>query len=86
VVQVIQEASAPPPELEIIENLLEAGDEQKRQEWLEANRDQVTQEFMDALTSLVGQSQDGRDPELAERLQEVYRSVLRFSMKAKLNS
>jgi hypothetical protein len=86
VVQVIQEASAPPPELEIIENLLEAGDEQKRQEWLEANRDQVTQEFMDALTSLVGQSQDGRDPELAEHLQEIYRSVLRFSMKAKLNS
>ncbi|MFO7623340.1 MAG: CpXC domain-containing protein [Anaerolineales bacterium] len=86
VVQVIQEASAPPPELEIIENLLEAGDEQKRQEWLEANQDQVTQEFMDALTSLVGQSQDGRDPELAEHLQEIYRSVLRFSMKAKLNS
>jgi hypothetical protein len=86
VVQVIQEASAPPPELEIIENLLEAGDEHKRQEWLEANQDKITQEFIDALTSLVGQSQDGRDPQLAENLQEVYRSVLRFSMKAKLKS
>jgi hypothetical protein len=86
VVQVIQEASAPPPELEIIENLLEAGDEHKRQEWLEANQDKITQEFIDALTSLVGQSQDGRDPQLAEHLQEVYRSVLRFSMKAKLKS
>jgi hypothetical protein len=86
VIQVIQEASAPPPELEIIENLLEAGDEQKRQEWLETNQEQITQEFIDALTSLVGQSQDGRDPELAEHLQEVYRSVLRFSMKAKLKA
>jgi hypothetical protein len=86
VVQVIQEASAPPPELEIIENLFEAGDEQGRQDWLEANQDKVTQEFIDALTSLVGQSHDGRDPELTEHLQDIYRSVLRFSMKTKLKS
>lgn len=86
VVQVIQAASAPPPELEIIEKLLEAEDEGQRQAWLESNQEKVTQEFIDALTSLVGQSQDERDPELANRLQEVYRSVLRFSMKAKLQS
>jgi hypothetical protein len=86
VVQVIQEASAPPPELEIIENLIQVGDEQERQNWLEANQDKITQEFIDALTSLVGQSQDGRDPELAEQLQQVYRSVLRFSMKANLKA
>jgi hypothetical protein len=86
VVQVIQEASAPPPELEIVEKLLEAGDEQKRQEWLEANQEKVTQELIDALTSLVSQSDDGRDPEIAKHLQDIYRSVLRFSMKAKLKS
>jgi hypothetical protein len=86
VVQVIQEASAPPPELEIIENLMQAGDEQERQKWMEANQGKITQEFIDALTSLVGQSQDGRDPELAEQLQQVYRSVLRFSMKANLKA
>jgi len=86
VVQVIQEASAPPPELEIIESLLEAGDDKKRQEWLEANPDKVTQEFIDALTSLVSQSEDGSDPEMVKHLQDIYRSVLRFSMKAKLKS
>ena len=86
VVQVIQQASAPPPEVEMIEDLLEEEDEKARQEWLEANRDKVTPEFVDTLTNLVGQSQDGRDPELSERLQEVYRSVLRFSMKSNLKS
>lgn len=86
VVQVIQQASAPPPEIEMIEDLLEEEDEKARQEWLEANRDKVTSEFVDTLTSLVGQSQDGRDKELSDRLQEVYRSVLRFSMKSNLES
>ena len=86
VVQVIQQASAPPPEIETIEELLEAEDEQARQEWLQANREKVTPEFVDTLTNLVGQSQDGRDKELADRLQELYRSVLRFSMKSNLNS
>ncbi len=86
VVQVIQQASAPPPEIEMIEDLLEEEDEKARQEWLEANRDKVTPEFVDTLTSLVGQSQDGRDKELSDRLQEVYRSVLRFSMKSNLES
>jgi CpXC protein len=86
VVQVIQQASTPPPEIELIENLLEEEDEEARQEWLEANRDKVTPEFVDTLTNLVGQSQDGRDRELSDRLQEVYRSVLRFSMKSNLQS
>jgi hypothetical protein len=86
VVQVIQQASTPPPEVEMIEDLLDEEDEQARQEWLEANRDKVTSEFVDTLTNLVGQSQDGRDKELSDRLQEVYRSVLRFSMKSNLES
>jgi hypothetical protein len=86
VVQVIQQASAPPPEIEMIEELMEVEDDKARQEWLENNREKVTPEFVDTLTNLVGQSGDGRDKELAERLQEVYRSVLRFSMKSNLQS
>jgi hypothetical protein len=86
VVQVIQQASAPPPEIEMIEELMEVEDDQARQEWLENNREKVTPEFVDTLTNLVGQSGDGRDKELADRLQEVYRSVLRFSMKSNLQS
>jgi hypothetical protein len=86
VVQVIQQASAPPPEIEMIEELMEVEDAQARQEWLENNREKVTPEFVDTLTNLVGQSGDGRDKELADRLQEVYRSVLRFSMKSNLQS
>jgi hypothetical protein len=86
VVQVIQQASTPPPEIEMIEELLEEEDEKARQEWLQANKEKVTSEFVDTLTNLVGQSQDGRDQELSKRLQEVYRSVLRFSMKSNLES
>jgi hypothetical protein len=86
VVQVIQQASAPPPEIEMIEDLLEVEDAKARQKWLEENKEKVTPEFIDTLTNLVGQSQDGRDRELSDRLQEVYRSVLRFSMKSNLKS
>jgi hypothetical protein len=86
VVQVIQQASAPPPEIEMIEELMEVEDDQARQEWLKTNREKVTPEFVDTLTNLVGQAGDGRDKELTDRLQEVYRSVLRFSMKSNLQS
>jgi hypothetical protein len=85
VVNVLQQASAPPPEISLIEELLEVPDEIARRQWLEAHRQDLSPQFMDTLTSLMAQSQSSEDKELAERLQNVYRSALRFSMEANLN-
>lgn len=83
VVQVLQQISAPPG-LHLIEELVEAPDEQARRQILEANQDQITQEFMDTLTNVVSQVQSGEDKEMAERIREVHRQVLRFSMQSNL--
>ncbi len=85
VMNVLQEASAPPPEITMIEELLEASDEEARRAWLESHRDEITPEFMETLTSLLAQSQSSEDEELLEHLQAAYRSALRFSMQANLN-
>jgi hypothetical protein len=84
VINVIQEANAPPEEFGLIEELMEATDESARQAWLASHRDQITPQFMDTLTSLVTQTQSSEDTELLERLQAAYRSALRFSMSENL--
>lgn len=85
VISVIQSASTPPPEIELIEELLEIDDDQERQNWLNENQEKITPEFMDMLTSVMSQSQESDDPGFAERLQKVYRAVLKHSMQINLN-
>jgi hypothetical protein len=83
-VDVLQKASAPPPEIALIEELLDVEDENARQEWLAAHKDQINQEFLDTMTGLLSQSQAQEDEELLSHLQDAYRSALRFSMQANL--
>lgn len=85
--KVIEEASAPPPEVELIEKMLGAADEAGRLKLLEENAKLVTDEFLQALNSLVAQSEgDGNNPEMSAKLQEVYRSALRHVMQANLKA
>lgn len=84
VVGVLQQASQPPPEVALIEELLDADSEQERRSWLESHRQEVTPEFLDTLTALLGQSQSSEDQELYHRLQTAYRSALKFSMETNL--
>jgi hypothetical protein len=77
----IQDASAPPPEIAFIEELLAAQDEQAMQELLEENAEAISPEFMDLLSNLAAQVQRGEDKELALRMGLVYRQVLKFSMR-----
>jgi hypothetical protein len=81
---VIQQASTPPPEVGMIEELLEIDSDQERKAWLEANKAEITPALLDTLTALMSQTQGAEDPILRQRLQDVYRSVLRFSMESKL--
>jgi len=87
IAKVVEEASAPPPEVELIEKLLAAEDENARQKLLQENTSMITDEFIQALNSLVVQSDgDGQSPEMSAKLQDVYHSALRYSMQAKLKA
>ena len=86
VANVLQQASTPPPELALIEELLAVEDDAARRLWLEAHRSELTPEFMETMTALLAQAQNGENEELLAHLQTAYRSVLRFSMEANLKA
>lgn len=85
-VQVLQEASAPPPEIAFIEKLMEAPDEAGMEQMLKDNDAMVNQQFVDALSGLVAQmeSQGDANPEakaMSEKLTEIYKVALKSVMK-----
>jgi hypothetical protein len=84
VVEVIQQASQPPAEVALIEELLDAPGEAGQRKILEENPDKITPEFLDTLTNLVAQVQNSDDKDLVERMKDVHRLALRFSMRKDL--
>jgi len=84
-VQVLQTASAPPPEVAFIEQLLQAPDEATLNQMLTENDEIVNQQFVDALSGLVAQMESQPDnPEakdMAEKLTEIYKVALKRVMK-----
>jgi hypothetical protein len=84
-VQVLQSASAPPPEVAFIEQLLQAPDEAGMEQMLTENDAMVNQQFVDALSGLVAQMESQPDnPEakdMAEKLTEIYKVALKRVMK-----
>ena len=81
---VINQASAPPKEISLIEDLLEAPDENSMKAMVRAHKDEITQDFMEILSSLVTRTQDGEDKELEERMQMLYRVALQVSMQSNM--
>jgi regulator of sigma D len=88
-VEVLQEASAPPPEIAFIEQLLEAPDPSAIEKMLADNEMLVNDEFMSTLSGLMAQlnaqGQNGQGgqqaKEVAAKLESVYKTALKFSMK-----
>lgn len=81
----IQKVSAPGANIELIEALIQAEGDEAVQAILNDNADELTDEFMQFLMNLLNQTQgqQGRDA-TAEKLQQVYRQALRFTMKRNL--
>jgi hypothetical protein len=84
-VQILQESSAPPPEVAFIEQLLQAPDDAAVEEMLKQNDAIVNQQFVEALSGLVAQMEaQGDNPEakaMGEKLSEIYKVALKYSMK-----
>ena len=89
-VEVLEEASAPPPEVAFIEQLLDAPDEAAIEKMLSDNASVVNDAFIEALNGLVAQidAQAGQGnaeaKAVADKLQKVYKVALKFSMKQKM--
>jgi hypothetical protein len=87
VASVIQQATAPPPELMFIQDLVDAPDEKAVTELLENNKDKLTPEFMSMLNNVLAQAEatGEADQESKDRLALIYRAVLNISMRTNLN-
>ena len=81
----IQKISAPGANIELIEQLIQAEDEQAVNAILNENADEITDEFMQFLMNLLNQTQGQESQKAtAEKLQQIYRLALRFTMKRNL--
>jgi hypothetical protein len=83
-VEVLESMSTTPPEVEFIQELIDAADDSVRRELLEQNQEKVTPEFLDTLMNVSAQVEAGDDKELAARVSSTYKMALRLSMEANL--
>jgi hypothetical protein len=84
--EVVDKASAPPPEVALIQELLEsATSDDELNKKIEAHKSEITPEFMDILSSLMVRTESGEDAELKARMNKVFGSALRITMSANLN-
>jgi hypothetical protein len=83
ILSIIQEASAPPPEIEFINELVEAESDEDRQKILGDHADMITPELLDMMNNLIAQMDQQNQPaEMKTRVEKAYRAALRFSMQA----
>ena len=83
--ETLKEALAQPPEVEFIQELLEAADDNARKQLLDDNPEKVTPELFQMLSGLMNQVvESGQDEQLAETLKLINRQVLRHSMQSNI--
>lgn len=82
IIDIIEKLSAPSPELEFAQTLFDAASEEDLTRLLEENSEKITPEFVQALGSLVAQSEEaGQEPEAVEQFKRIHRAAMRHSMK-----
>jgi hypothetical protein len=81
--QLLEEASAPPPEFELIQEMLEAPNEESLHKLMNEHKAEITPEFLELLTQLVTRPQSD-NAEMTDRLQKIYSQAVRMAMQANL--
>ena len=88
IVAVLQQASTPPPELALLEELLDAPDEASLNKMLEQHAGEITPELSSMIGNILARSEDqaganpqGEDAQTIEKLRLLYKAVLKFSMR-----
>ena len=84
VVRLIEQVSTP-PEIHVIEEMLSLEDDAAVQRFIDEHSEEITSEFVQMLNNVTAQSeQQGQQKELVNRLKQIYRLVLKHSMKMNL--
>ena len=88
VVAVLQQASAPPPELALLETFLDAPNEAALDKLIEEHAAELTPEFTGLLANVLNRAEEqgggkpqGEEAAMMDKLQVIYRAVLKFTMK-----
>lgn len=87
VIAAVEKESAPPPEIDLIQKMMDAPDEAARRKLLEENAAIVNDDFLKALNSIIAEGEAHKQsPELLDALQNVYKSALKYSMEKNFKS
>jgi hypothetical protein len=93
VVAVLQKASAPPPEIALLEELLTAPDESSLENMLQEHAAEITPEFSSIVASVLARNEgqgekqtSSEEAQLTVKLESIYRAVLKKTMKQGLNA
>ena len=87
IINVIQSADSSNAYLGLIDALLQEESAENRAQMLEESGDLINDEFMQLLGGLIGQmEQQGEQPEMLEKVKELNREILRFTMKRNLQN
>ncbi|NUM44460.1 MAG: hypothetical protein HUU38_07100 [Anaerolineales bacterium] len=84
VVDVIEQMSAPAEEMQILNALIEMDDDAARQSLLEQMPPEAIQALAEVLAGVMGQVEASGDAALTQRVEMVYKQVLKYSMRMNL--
>ena len=87
IVEILQRFSTPPPEYALLQTLIEAPDEISLNKLLVEHDSELTPEFTQFLSSILAEtenkttaSQNDQDTKVMDRIQGIYRVILKYSM------
>jgi hypothetical protein len=84
--QTIQQLISPGYNPALLNDLIEAADDEVRKKVVEAHKEEVTPEFVESLSAMMLQLQESPDKKLAEKVRAAYRAALRASMQKGMQS
>ena len=84
--QIIQQLISPGYNPKLLNELLEAPNDEARKQVLDAHKEEVTPEFVESLSAMMLQLQENPDKELAEKVRAAYRAALSASMRKGMQS
>jgi len=79
--EILETASAPPPELTFLEKLLELENYDERMQLMQEKSEMITPEFVQILSGIIQQSESQSQPvEIVNKLKEIHRIAMRVTM------
>jgi len=87
IISILEKESAPPPEVALIQTLLEAQDDESRLKMIQENRELVNDNFLQTLNTIIAEGEArNQSPEMVEVLKSIYKKALRTVMAKNLKA